>query len=315
MRLSAGLLFSDRIEALLDGRVQVPGIALDIRCVEAQTLFRSVLRDAAWDVAELSMASHIAAVGAGRRDYVGLPVFPSRAFRHPNLYVRTDRIRTPEDLAGRAIGLIDYQQTAALWLRGLLAEDHGVDRRSVEWVTGGLHTPVTTDRAPSTPPMGITVRRTNQTLDALIRRGEIDAIISPTAPAAFADPNAPVDRMWPDHDAAQHAWWRRTGVFPIMHLIVVRRALIEMMPGLSTLLREAFDSALTLAHRDLATRDYPKIALPGLPALIERATINYGLSLWTNGSEANRPALEMMLRFAAADGLASTALSAAELFI
>jgi 4,5-dihydroxyphthalate decarboxylase len=287
---------------------------LAIRCVEAQALFRSVLREAAWDVAELSMASHIAAVGAGRRDYVGLPVFPSRAFRHPNLYVRTDRIRTPEDLAGRAIGLIDYQQTAALWMRGLLADDHAVDRRSVQWVAGGLHAPVTSDRAPMAPPPGITIRRTPETLDELLRRGEIDAVISPTAPAAFTDPTAPVARMWPDHGTAQQAWWRRTGIFPIMHVIVVRRTLVEAQPDLADRLTAAFDAALTLAQQDIVRRDYPKIALPGLPALIEQSVAGYGPSIWNYGVEANRATLETMLRYAADDGLTAARLSVGELF-
>lgn len=314
MTLSAGLLFSDRIEALLDGRVTVPGVKLDIRCVEAQALFRSVLRDAAWDVAELSMASHIAAVGAGRRDYVGLPVFPSRAFRHPNLYVRTDRVRAPGDLAGRAIGLIDYQQTAALWIRGLLADDHGVDRRSVNWVTGGLHAPVTIDRAPFSPPLGIAICRTTETLDALLRRGEIDAVISPTAPAAYADPDVAVGRMWPDHGRAQQEWWRRTGIFPIMHVVVVRRALVEADPDLPARLTTAFSEALALAQRDVFERDYPKIALPGLPTLIEEATISYGPSLWDYGSDHNHAVLETMLRYATEDGLTPRPLSVTELF-
>lgn len=314
MTLRAGLLFSDRIEALVDGRVSVAGTPMTIHCVEAQALFRSVLREAAWDVAELSMASHIAAIGAGRRDYVGLPVFPSRAFRHPNLYVRTDRITAPGDLAGRSIGLIDYQQTAALWMRGLLADDHGVDRQSVEWVTGGLHAPVTTDRAPMAPPPGITIRRTSATLDALLRSGEIDAIISPRAPASFADPTVPVARMWPDHGTAQRQWWERTGIFPIMHVVVVRRTLVADDPDLPARLTAAFDTALTLAQQDILTRDYPKIALPGLPALIEQAMADYGPTLWRNGIEPNRGALDMMLRHARSDGLIPQALSVEALF-
>ena len=314
MILSTGLLFSDRIEALLDGRVTVPGVELAIRCVEAQALFRAVLREAAWDVAELSMASHIAAVGAAKRDYVALPVFPSRAFRPPNLYVRSDRIAVPEDLAGRTIGLIDYQQTAALWVRGLLADDHGVDRRSVAWVTGGLHAPVTSDRTPMDPPPGIAIRRTPETLDALLRRGEIDALISPTAPASSADPDVPVARMWPDQGAAQQQWWRRTGIFPIMHVIVVRRSLVEAESDLPARLTAAFDAALGLAQQDLLRRDYPKIALPGLPALIEQAMGGYGASLWTNGIDVNRVTLDTMLRYAAEDGLTPRRLSVGELF-
>lgn len=115
MALTIGCTFSDRIEALLDGRVRIAGRKADIHVIEPQRLFRSVLRDAAFDVAELSMASHIAAMAASRRDYVGVPVFLSRSFRHGNLYVRTDRgIDRPEQLTGRTIGVVDYQQTAAL---------------------------------------------------------------------------------------------------------------------------------------------------------------------------------------------------------
>eukprot|EP01037_Dinobryon_pediforme_P038298 gene38298-46225_t len=147
--LSIGCLFSDRIEALLDGRVRIGEHAAQVHIVEAQQLFRTVLRDAAYDVAELSMASHIAALARGKRDYVGVPVFLSRSFRHSNLYVRTDRgISDPGDLAGKAIGVIDFQQTAALWVRGLLAEDYGVARSGVRWIAAGLHQPGLQDRAP-----------------------------------------------------------------------------------------------------------------------------------------------------------------------
>jgi hypothetical protein len=148
LNLTLGCLFSDRVEALADGRVVPEGCRLTVRFAEAQALFRAVLRDAAYDVAELSLGSHIAAVAAGRHDWLGLPIFPSRAFRQANLYIRHDRIHRPEDLAGKRIGLIDYQQTAALWVRGLLADDHAVRRDDVQWITGGLHAPVLTDRAP-----------------------------------------------------------------------------------------------------------------------------------------------------------------------
>jgi 4,5-dihydroxyphthalate decarboxylase len=178
-----------------------------------------VLRDAAFDVAELSLCSHIAAV-AGKSTYVGLPVFPSRAFRHGNLYVRTDRIRRPEDLAGKRIGLIDFQQTAAMWLRGILADEYGVERDSVTWVTGGLHAPELTDRVLADPPKGMTIRRSPEALDTLLREGEIDAIISPLAPSCHADPAIPVARMWRQFAAAHLHWWQRRSIFPIMHVLV-----------------------------------------------------------------------------------------------
>ncbi|WP_347304637.1 hypothetical protein V5740_14025 (plasmid) [Croceibacterium sp. TMG7-5b_MA50] len=313
--LTLGCLFSDRVEALADGRVVPDGCRLTVRFAEAQALFRSVLRgDGTDDLAELSLGSHIAAVAAGRREWLGLPVFPSRAFRHANLYVRADRIRRPEDLAGRRIGLLDYQQTAALWLRGLLADDHGVARESVRWITGGLHAPVLTDRAPGPAPAGLSIVRTPETLDVLLVAGEIDAIISPTAPNCWRDGTAPVARMWPDHPAAEAAWWQRTGLFPIMHLIVLRRSLAEAHPGLAAPLCTAFTAALELALADVARRDFPKIAVPGQLAAAESALATFGPGLWTYGLERNRPVLAAALRHACADGLAGPGLTPDDLF-
>lgn len=262
--LSIGCTFSDRIEALLDGRVAIAGHAATLHIVEAQQLFRDILRDAAYDVAELSMASHIAAVGAGRRDYVGVPVFLSRSFRHANMYVRTDRgITAPHDLAGRSIGLIDYQQTAGVWLRGLLADDYGVSRQSVRWVTAGLHAAALDDRVSMEFPAGIRVERSPATLDRLLADGTIDAVISPGAPRCFLDGTAPVDRLWRAPFDADLALWRQTRIFPIMHLLVVRRTLVETYPDILPELYGAFEEARRLAAADLVPRDFPSLPCRG----------------------------------------------------
>lgn len=313
--LSIGCTFSDRIEALLDGRVGVDGYDTAIRCVEPQALFRQTLRGRTFDVAELSMASHIAAVGRGERHYVGVPVFLSRSFRHANLYVRTDRaIASPADLAGRRMGLIDFQQTAALWLRGVLADDHGVARTAVDWVTAGLHAPVLEDRSAMTLPEGITVTRSPATLDAMLRDGTLDAVISPTAPRCFTDPTVPVARMWPDYRQEELGWWRRHRLFPIMHVAVVRRSLVDADPGLPVAVFTAFEAARRIAAADLATRDFPKLTLPWL---MHHAGASYGElggDPWTYGVEENRAALEAMLRYAEADGLTATRLTPESLF-
>jgi 4,5-dihydroxyphthalate decarboxylase len=315
MRLTIGCTFSDRIEALLDGRVAVDGFAADLRIVEAQRLFREVLQAQPYDVAELSMGSHIAAAAAGRRDYVGVPVFLSRSFRHANLYVRTDRgIDTPEDLAGKRIGLADFQQTAALWLRGLLADEHGVARESVHWTTAGLHAPVLTDRMAMELPPGIRVERSPSTLDALLRTGAIDAIISPTAPKCFADDTVPVARLWGDPRAAERDWWQRHHIFPIMHVLVVRRALVEANPELPAVLYAAFEQARALAATDVANRDFPKLVLPWLSAFAAEAHAALGGDPWTYGVAANRDVLTTMLRYAVADGLAPASLRVEDLF-
>lgn len=313
--LSIGCTFSDRIEALLDGRVAIAGHAAALHIVEAQRLFRDILRDAAYDAAELSMASHIAAVGAGRRDYVGVPVFLSRSFRHANLYVRTDRgIIAPNDLAGRTIGLIDYQQTAGVWLRGLLADEYGVSRQSVRWVTAGLHAPVLDDRVSMEPPAGIRVERSPATLDRLLADGAIDAVISPGAPRCFRDGTAPVDRLWRDPRDADLALWRQTRIFPIMHLLVVRRTLIETYPNLLPALYCAFDEARRLAAIDLVSRDFPKLALPWLNDHAKAAHLALGQDPWTYGLEDNRHVLETLVRYATLDGLYPSGLTVDDLF-
>lgn len=312
--LDIGCLFSDRIEALLDGRVKIAGAEPTIHIREAQGLFRQVLRDQAFDVAELSMGSHIAAVAAGRRDYVGLPVFLSRSFRHANLYIRTDRgIDRPVDLTGKRIGLVDFQQTAALWLRGILADDHGVARDSIDWIAAGLHAPVLTDRAAMTLPPGLRVTRSTGTLDSMLAAGEIDAIISPTAPHCFVAGAAPVARLWPDTRTSERAWWARTGIFPIMHVAVVRRSLIGAHPALYGALVAAFGEALALALADLADRDFPKVAMPWLQPSALAARVETG-AIWTYGLEANRATLDLMLRYAVADGLATPETSIEALF-
>lgn len=314
--LTVGCTFSDRIEALLDGRVTIAGHTPAISIVEPQRLFRQVLRETKWDVAELSMGSHIAAVAAGRRDYVGVPVFLSRSFRHSNLYVRSDRrIERPEDLAGKAIGLVDFQQTAALWLRGLLADEHGVARESIDWVTGGLHAPVLEDRAKMTLPAGIRVRRSAATLNDLLAAGEIDAVISPTAPRCFTAQTSPVVRLWPDYRERERAFWHRTGLFPIMHVLVVRRSLVEADPGLPEALYAAFEEARRLAAADLLSRDFPKSTLPWLMDHAHAVRDTLGGDPWTYGLAQNHGMLVAMLRYAEADGLTGLRLEPRDLFV
>ena len=315
MLLTLGCTFSDRIEALLDGRISVAGHDVDIRIVEAQSLFRQVLRDARFDVAELSMGSHIAAVAAGRRHYVGVPVFLSRSFRHSNLYIRIDRgIDRPEDLAGRRIGLVDYQQTAALWLRGLLDDDYGVARSAVDWVSAGLHAPVLEDRSAMDLPPDIRLERSSSTLDALLADGAIDAVISPGAPRCFLQQTAPVARMWPEPRPVELAYWQRTRLFPVMHVLVVRRTLVEADPALPDALYAAFEEARRLAAADLIARDFPKVALPWLSEHARTAHAELGGDPWTYGLEANRTTLATMLRYAEADGLTRGGLRPENLF-
>jgi 4,5-dihydroxyphthalate decarboxylase len=313
--LSYGCLFSDRSEALLDGRVKVEGVSIVTELRQSQPLFADVLRQAKYDMAEMSLGSHIAAIGAGKRDYVGLPVFLSRSFRHSNIYIRTDRgIASPADLAGKRVGVIDYQQTATAWVRGMLADDYGVERESVVWITGGLQAPVLEDRMKMAPRPGLSITRTTSTLDALLASGEIDSVICPTAPQCFTQGHPHVARLFPDYRADEIAFHRRTGLFPLMHCVVLRRSLAEDHLALPCMLFEAFSKAKDLAYVDLGSRDYPKLSMPWLVYYRNDALTAIGGDIWTYGVEANRHDIATLLRYAAEDGLTDRQLTIEEVF-
>ncbi len=301
--LRLGCVFSDRIEALLDGRVQPDGYDLDVRICQAQALFRDVLTTRTHDIAEMSLGAHVSAIAAGQNDYIGLPVFPSRAFRHSNIYIRADAgIETPADLAGKRIGVMDYTQTAGIWVRGLLEDEYGVTRQSIQWVTGGLNTPLAKSRMVLNVPADIRMERTTGTLDALLKSGEIDAIMSPQAPQGFRDGHPNIRRLFADYRQVETDWFQRTGLFPIMHCAIVKRSLIAADPLLSGKLLAAFGKALDLAITDIDHRDYAKIALPWLMPHAETVRETIG-GPWSYGLETNAAVLKTFLRYCQADGL------------
>src|ERR687894_734429 len=165
LQLTLACAATDRTRPLMDGRVTVPGVDFTFLPGEPEDIFRRALRDKAFDVTELSMGSHIVTTARGDSPYVGIPVFLSRAFRHSAIYIRTDRgIRTAADLAGRTIGLPEYQQTAALWVRGILREQYGVDTRAIAWRTGG-------ERIAITLPEGFDVRPLGEDLPGALAAG------------------------------------------------------------------------------------------------------------------------------------------------
>jgi 4,5-dihydroxyphthalate decarboxylase len=311
--LTLACAFSDRIEALLDGRVSVEGFDLDVRIRQPQAIFRDVLRNETLDIAEMSLGSHVAAATTANYGYVGLPVFLSRAFRHSNIYVRADQISRPEDLAGRRIGVIDYQQTAGVWVRGFLADDYGVARTGVDWVAGGLDAPVAEGRA--APPPGVSIRRTTGTLSQMLSDGELDAIISPIAPRAFRDSDPNVARLFADPRAVELDHYAQNGLFPLMHCVVVRRALVAAHPELPAALYSAFEAARRLAAADLDSRDYPKIASPWLSSDRQDTLRALRRDPWTYGLEANRTELATFLRYAFEDGLSRRMLDAEDIFV
>lgn len=299
---------SDRTRPLMDGRFRVPGCDITFLPGEPEDIFRRALRDKAFDVSELSMGSHIVTTARGDSPYVGVPVFLSRAFRHSAVYVRTDRgIRGAKDLAGRTVGLPEYQQTAALWVRGFLREHYGVDTRGIAWRTGG-------ERVAITLPEGFDVRPLGENLEEALAAGRIDALIAPRPPACFLDRSAPVDRLWPDYRSEEQAWFRASGFFPIMHCLAVRKDVAERHPWLPLELFRAFAAAKAASLAELRMVNVLRVSLPWIAAEAEAQAAFMGGDPWPYGFARNREEIAAMIRFAAADGLAAKEIAPEALF-
>lgn len=310
MTLTLASTLSDRTRPLHDGRVKVEGFDIAPLPGEPEDLFRIAMREGRYEITELSMSSHILSVARGDSRYIGIPVWPSRSFRHNAIYIRTDRgIAKPEDLAGRTIGTPEYQQTAALWVRGMLREQYGVDTRGIHWRSGGERTAISLPPGYDVQPIG-----EGDTLEAALAEGRIDAFIGPRAPACFLNRTAPVARLFADTRAAEEAYFRATGFFPIMHCIAIRRDVAETHPDLAPALCRAFAAAKAMALAELAMVNVLRVSLPWLASEVDSQTALMGGDPWPYGFARSRDELAAMCRYAKADGLAPRDVAPEELF-
>ena len=317
LRLSLACVATDRTSRILDGRVPVVGCDFTFLPGEPEEIFRRALRDKAFDVTELSMSSHIVTTARGDSDYVGLPIFLSRAYRHSAIYVRSDLgIASPSDLKGKRIGLPEYQQTAALWVRGIMMDQYGVHPRDVIWRTGGLNEPGGQERIALNLPadMDVAAIKPETTLNRMIVSGELDAIISPRAPLCFGEEGGPVVRLFPDFRGAEMAYARQTGFFPIMHCLAIRRSIADANPWLPVELFKSFSTAKTLALTDIAQVNVLRTSLPWMASYLEEAKSVLGNDPWSYGFAANCVELDAMTRYAASDGLTDRKLDPRALF-
>jgi 4,5-dihydroxyphthalate decarboxylase len=291
----------DRLEPIRDGDVAVEGV--DLTCItlkSGRAVFDRMVGGREFDVAELSASEYIRLHGAGACPFVAIPVFPSRVFRHGYIFVNTRRgIRTPKDLEGRRVGLPLYTQTAAIWARGHLQHQFGVDLSSIRWVQGAVETAGTHGK-PHAPPLLRPVRLeqndSGAPLGELLARGEIDALIGSRKPESLGR-DGTVVRLFPDYRALERELYEKTKIFPIMHLIAIRRALYEQHRWIATSLYKAF---IDSKRRALARMRYAGslgYMLPWLLAEIEEIDQVFGGDAWPYGMERNRATLEALVQY------------------
>lgn len=305
LELSLACQITDRTRALLDGKVVIEGCKINFVSGPAEELFQRAFRHAEFDISELSLGTHLLTTARDESRYIGVPVFLSRSFRHSAIYVRTDRgIDSPQALKGCRIGVPDFQQTAGIWVRGMLGDEYGVGSRDVRWVVGGLEQAGREARVPYSLPDDIRIEPlgADQTLSGMLDTGDIDAVIAPKPPSCFGR-NERVQRLFPDFREDEEAWFGKTGLFPPMHLLGIRRALVEQHPWLPVNVYAAFRKSRDLALAQLGVTDTLRVMHPWITSEFERVKSVMGDDYWRYGVKENRLDLDTLQRYARSDGL------------
>lgn len=307
----------DRTRALFDGRVAVDGCDIVASALEPEEMFFRAYRYGDFDITELSLSTHLLTTARGDAPFVGVPAFLSRSFRHASIFIRSDRgIKSPADLKGKTIGLPEYQQTANVWVRGMLKDEYGVEASDIHWRGGGMEEPGRAERTPITLPPSIELQRipADRTLSQMLEAGELDAVMGPRPPSCFGRAGVPVVRLFPEYRQAEEAYFRKARMFPIMHIVGIRKALHEQHPWLAANVYKAFLKAKELAVHDLQHAGRLSVTLPWVVAEYQATRQLMGDDYWSYGVAANAREFEALGRYAVDQGLAKKPVTPADLF-
>jgi len=307
--ISIGMRDYDHIHALVDGRVKIDGVDLKfVNITPPSQIFLRMLHDEEFDASEMSLSNFMIAIGKGDRRFVALPVFPSRVFRHSYIWVNSKAsINRPQDLKDKRVGIADYSMTALLFVRGLLQHEYGVMPQDIHWFRRrSEHVSI------ETPP-GIRIDNIakDQTLDGLLETGQLDAVAVTSPPRAFLQGSPLVQRLFPDCRSVEAEYFRRTKIFPIMHMVVMRRAVYEQDPALAARLTQAFASA-----KEIAFENYEEglSSLPWVNLDLEYARRVLGKDVYPYGVKHNAPTLEAATLYSHEQGLTKRKFAVEELF-
>ncbi|MEW6341027.1 MAG: ABC transporter substrate-binding protein [Pseudomonadota bacterium] len=307
----------DRTQALIDGRVQIEGCEVVATALEPEEAFHRAFRYQEYDVTEISMSSHMMTTARGDNAYVGVPAFISRVFRQSGIYVRTDRdINSPKDLIGKRIGLPEYQITANVWIRGILEEQYGVTPGQIQWFRGGVEETGRGERAPIALKDGVHLEQISddKTLSGMLESGELDGYIGARAPSCFLRGAPNVGRLFKDYLSVEKDYFRETRIFPIMHMVGVRKSLAEQNPWLPVAVFKAFMKAKALAIKELDEICHLAATLPWMVHHHNEAKALMGDDYWPYGLGANQHTIDKFSDYHFAQGLSQRRVEPKELF-
>lgn len=314
----------DRTRALADGTVAIAGVDATYHGGRIVTeIFEKMIRDRAYDVSELGMTYFLRTLEAEDPPFLAIPVFPVRAFRHSAIYVNADSgIRRPEDLAGRTIGeLALYGHDAGIMPKGILSDEFGVTPDQCRWVIGAIDFPLNPlDFVPQPHPDDVDVRfaAPGQDLGAMLEAGEIDALISADVPKSVLAKSPTVRRLFEDFVAVERDYYQRTGIFPIMHTVVVRKDLARARPDVVRAVYEGFCAAKDHMARKLVdgmTFNNMQVMIPWFSELIQDDRNLLGPDWWPYGVKANHAALDAVLRYHHEQGITRKRFRVEDVFV
>ncbi len=312
-----GYTYFDRTRALETGQIAPSGIDLTFQAMDITELFRRMAQGAEFDAAEMSTSTYMMMLGRGDERLIGIPVFLSRVFRHNMIFVNTAAgIERPDDLRGKNVGLLRYQMTAALWVRAFLQEDYGVKPSDINWWYGGDEAPPFAERYHHEPPPGVTIQRIdeNKYLAQMFEDGELDAYVSFYLPKLFREGSPRVRRLFPNSREVEREYFRRTGFFPIMHMLVMRRDIYERHPWAAISLLEAFIESKRLGFNRLRDVGALAVTIPWLGSEIEEIDDLFGGDPFPYGFMQNRAIIDAMTRYSYEQGLTPRKFEPEELF-
>ena len=311
----------DRTLPMVDGRVKIDGCKPNFDIRRPEDAFERAFKSAEYDITELSLSRYMAKIAKENFEYDCIPVFPSRAFRHGAIFIRTDRgINSPKDLKGKKLGLLDFEMTAALVVRGMLGDDYGVAATDIDWVVGfvedkdGDNPVFQRDIVKTSENISISHAPKNISLNTLLMDGEIDGIIGLYEPSCIKA-GAPIARLFSNWRDEEQKYFKQTGIFPIMHTIGIRKNLLHEHPWLARNVFKAFCLAKDVAIRELQVPQASKVTLPWVVAEYVNTLHVMGKDFWPYGFKPNQRVLEAMINWSYREGLISRKISAKELFL
>ena len=316
LTLSLAVAEYDHVRDIATGAVRAAGINITtVHGAVEDILIRAHWYNE-WDVAETGLGAYVSRLARGEQPVVAIPVFTSRVFRHSSIYVRTDKgIKSPADLKGKIVGIPEYQMTVGLWMRGILQDEYGVKPADIKWRTGGLEEGGRTPFVQLELPGGVEVKPIDntETLAGLLNEGKIDALLTARAPSCFGK-NPAVQRLFPDYRTSEEAYFKKTGIFPIMHLVGIKKELVAQHPWLPVNVYNAFVKAKEWCYRDMEKVGHLFTTLPWPVDELEKARALMGRDFWRYGITENAKELDAMTRYAYEQGMTTRLLTPGDLF-